>query len=214
MRTTLSKIFLLLFLHFFSIAQENDFQTWTSISASKKLIKRTDLIVKQGVRSRENSSVRSKLFTDIKIKRKYNRNFSFAVGYRFSNDWNKRFILAQKNRFYLDVYYKDKFKKRFLLDLRARWQTQGNFKGYSSHLRQKSIIAYNIRKTKLEPSFAIEYFLNIESVLVDKLRYTFGVSHPITKDLDAEIAYRIQQEYYVNNPETLYIFEGKLSYDF
>ena len=66
----------------------------------------------------------------------------------------------------------------------------------------------------MEPSFAIEYFLNIENILVDKLRYTFGISHPITKDLDAEIAYRIQQEYYANNPETLYIFEGKLSYDF
>ena len=214
MRTTLNKIFILLFLPFFSIAQENDFQTWTSVSASKKLIKKTDLIVKQGARFRENSSVKSKLFTDIRIKRKYNKHFSFAVGYRFSNDWNKRFVLAQKNRFYSDVYYKDKLKKRFLLDLRARWQTQGNFEGYSSLFRQKSVVAYNIRKTKLEPSFAIEYFLNIESVLVDKLRYTFGVSHPITKDLDAEIAYRIQQEYYVNNPETLYIFEGKLSYDF
>ena len=214
MRTTLNKIFILLFLPFFSIAQENDFQTWTSVSASKKLIKKTDLIVKQGARFRENSSVKSKLFTDIRIKRKYNKHFSFAVGYRFSNDWNKRFVLAQKNRFYSDVYYKDKLKKRFLLDLRARWQTQGNFEGYSSLFRQKSVVAYNIRKTKLEPSFAIEYFLNIESILVDKLRYTFGISHPITKDLDAEIAYRIQQEYYVNNPETLYIFEGKLSYDF
>ena len=214
MRTTLNKIFILLFLPFFSIAQENDFQTWTSVSASKKLIKKTDLIVKQGARFRENSSVKSKLFTDIRIKRKYNKHFSFAVGYRFSNDWNKRFVLAQKNRFYSDVYYKDKLKKRFLLDLRARWQTQGNFEGYSSLFRQKSVVAYNIRKTKLEPSFAIEYFLNIESVLVDKLRYTFGVSHPITKDLDAEIAYRIQQEFYANNPETLFIFEGKLSYDF
>ena len=214
MRTTLSKIFLLLFFPFFSVAQENDFQTWTSVSASKKLIKKTDLIVKQGARFRENSSVKSKLFTDIRIKRKYNKHFSFAVGYRFSNDWNKRLILSQKNRFYSDFYYKDKLKKRFLLDLRARWQTQGNFEEYSSLFRQKSIVAYNIRKTKLEPSFAIEYFLNIESILVDKLQYTFGISHPITKDLDAEIAYRIQQEYYVNNPETLYIFEGKLSYDF
>ena len=98
MRTTLNKIFILLFLPFFSIAQENDFQTWTSVSASKKLIKKTDLIVKQGARFRENSSVKSKLFTDIRIKRKYNKHFSFAVGYRFSNDWNKRFVLAQKKR--------------------------------------------------------------------------------------------------------------------
>ena len=60
----------------------------------------------------------------------------------------------------------------------------------------------------------MEYFLPFESMLIEKLRYTIGLSHPITKDLDAEIAYRIQQEFYTNNPETLFIFEGKLSYDF
>jgi len=51
-------------------------------------------------------------------------------------------------------------------------------------------------------------------MLVEKIRYTFGLFHPLTKDLDAEIAYRIQKEFYSNNPETLFIFEGKLSYDF
>jgi hypothetical protein len=50
-------------------------------------------------------------------------------------------------------------------------------------------------------------------MLIDKLRYTIGLSHPITKDLDAEIAYRIQQEFYANNRQTLFIFEGKLAYN-
>jgi hypothetical protein len=45
------------------------------------------------------------------------------------------------------------------------------------------------------------------------MRYTLGLAHPISKKLDAEIVYRIQQEFYANNPETLFIFEGKLSYD-
>ena len=214
MRTILNKFFLIFILPISVFSQGNDFQTWTSLSASKKIIKKTNLTIKQGVRFRENSSLYSKLFTDLKIKSKYNKHFSFAIGYRFSNDWDKQLELSQKNRFYSDIYYKDKYKKRFLFDARARLQTQGNIEGYTATFRHKSVLAYNIPKTKLEPSVALEYFLPFESILIEKLRYTIGLSHPITKDLDAEIAYRIQQEFYTNNPETLFIFEGKLSYDF
>jgi hypothetical protein len=214
MRTILNK-FILIFIFPISVfSQENDFQTWTSISASKKIIKKTNLTIKQGIRFRENSSLYSKLFTDLKIKSKYNKHFSFAIGYRFSNDWNKQLELSQKNRFYSDIYYKDKYKKRFLFDARARFQTQGNIQGYAATFRHKSALAYNIPKTKLEPSVALEYFLPFESMLINKLRYTIGLSHPITKDLDAEIGYKIQQELYTNNPQTLFIFEGKLAYDF
>ena len=214
MRTILNKFFLIFILPISVFSQGNDFQTWTSLSVSKKIIKKTNLIIKQGVRFRENSSLYSKLFTDLKIKSKYNKHFSFAIGYRFSNDWDKQSKLSQKNRFYSDIYYKDKYKKRFLFDARARLQAQGNIERSTATFRHKSALAYNIPKTKLEPSVALEYFLPFESMLIEKLRYTILVSHPITKDLDAEIAYRIQQEFYTNNPETLFIFEGKLSYDF
>lgn len=214
MRRILNKFFLIFIFPISVFSQENDFQTWTSISASKKIIKKTNLTIKQGVRFRENSSLYSKLFTDLRIKRKYNKHFSFAIGYRFSNDWDRQLELSQKNRFYAGIYYKDKYKKRFLFDVRARLQTQGNIVGYASTFRHKSALAYNIRKTKLEPSVALEYFLPFESMLIDKLRYTIGLSHPITKNLDVELAYRIQQEFYVNNPQTLFIFEGKLAYNF
>ena len=214
MRTIRNSILFLLFFSFSGFSQENDFQTWTSISVSRKIIKKTNLTIKQGVRFRENSSLYSKLFTDLKIKSKYNKHFSFAIGYRFSNDWNKQLELTQKNRLYSDIFYKEKYKKRFLFDARARFQTQGNIEEYATTFRHKSALAYNIPKIKLEPSAALEYFLPFENMLIDKLRYTIGLSHPITKDLNAEIAYRIQQEFYANNPETLFIFEGKLSYDF
>ena len=213
MRKILSKILLLLVLPISVLSQENDFQTWTSISASKKIIKKTNLIVKQGVRFRENSSIYYKLFTDIKIKRKYNKYFSFAGGYRYSSDWNKKQDLENKNRFFADVYYKDKYYKRYLLAIRTRWQTQGNLYGYNASLRQKFRFAYNIKKTKLEPSLALEYFYTLENS-IEKLRYTFGMSYPVLKDLDFELAYRIQQEFNTNNPETLFIFDGKISYNF
>ena len=97
MRTILNKFFLIFIIPISVFSQENDFQTWTSISASKKIIKKTNLIVKQGVRFRENSSIYYKLFTDIKIKRKYNKYFTFAGGYRYSSDWNKKQDLENRS---------------------------------------------------------------------------------------------------------------------
>jgi hypothetical protein len=212
MRTVQNSIFLLLFCSLSAFAQENDFQTWYSVSLNKKIIKKTNLAVKTGLRLRENSSLYAKQFTDVKIKRKYNKRISYAVGYRYINKWNIALDISNQNRFYADVNYKNKFNKRFAYSVRNRWQTQGNLYGYKMTLRQKFALDYNIRKTKLTPSVATEYFLTLEEG-INKLRSTFSLAHPLSKNLDFELAYRIQQEFYVNNPITLFIFEGKLAYN-
>ena len=220
MRTIQNSILLILFCSFSALAQENDFQTWSSFSANKKIIKNTKLFVKIGLRLRENSSLYSKQFTDVKIKRKYNKRISYVVGYRHINKWNIAMDISNQNRFYADLNYKDKLSKRFTYLVRNKWQTQGYSDDYKMTLRQKFALEYNIPKTKLTPSIASEYFFALgmswedHQNEINKLRSTFSMSYPITKDLDAEIAYRIQQEFYTNNPQTLFIFEGKLAYDF
>ena len=212
MRIIKNSIFLLLFFSLSAFAQENDFQTWYSVSLNKKIIKKTDLTVKTALRLRENSSLYAKQFTDIKIKRKYSKRFSYAVGYRYINRWDIALNISNQNRFYADVYYKNKLSKRFSYAVRNRCQTQSYLYGYKITLRQKFALDYNIRKTKLAPSIATEYFLNLEDG-INKLRSTITLGYPLAKKLDFELAYRIQHEFYVNNPETLFIFEGKLAYD-
>ena len=212
MRTVQNSIFLLLFCSLSAFAQENDFQSWYSVSLNKKIIKKTNLAVKTGLRLRENSSLYAKQFTDVKIKRKYNKRISYAVGYRYINKWNIAMDIANQNRFYADVNYKNKLSKRFAYAVRNRWQTQGSLYGCKMTLRQKFALDYNIRKTKLSPSIATEYFLTLEDG-INKLRSTIALGYPLNKKLDFELAYRIQHEFYVNNPETLFIFEGKLAYD-
>lgn len=212
MRIIKNSIFLLLFCSLSAFAQENDFQTWHSVSLSKKIIKKTSLSVKTGLRLRENSSLYAKQFTDVKIKRKYSKRISYAMGYRYINRWDIALNISKQNRFYADVYYKNKLRKRFSYAVRNRWQTQGYLYGYKMTLRQKFALDYNIRKTKLAPSIATEYFLNLEDG-INKLRSTIALGYPLAKKLDFELAYRIQHEFYVNNPETLFIFEGKLAYD-
>jgi len=212
MRTIQNSILLLLFFSFTGFSQENDFQTWYSVSLNKKIIKKTNLSVKTGLRLRENSSLYAKQFTDVKIKRKYNKRISYAVGYRYINKWDVALNISDQNRFYADVNYKNKFSKRFAYAVRNRWQTGGDSFGYKMTLRQKFALDYNIKKTKLTPSIATEYFLTLEDG-INKLRFTIALAYPLANKLDFELTYRIQQEFYVNNPQTLFIFEGKLAYN-
>ena len=108
MRTIQNSILLLLFFSFTGFAQENDFQTWYSVSLNKKIIKKTNFSVKTGLRLRENSSLYTKQFADVKIKRKYNKRISYAVGYRYINKWDVALNISYQNRFYADVNYKNK----------------------------------------------------------------------------------------------------------
>lgn len=212
MRTIQNSILLLLFLSFSAFAQENDFQTWYSVSLNKKIIKKTNLSVKTGLRLRENSSLYAKQFTDVKIKRKYSKRISYAVGYRYINKRDIAFNISDQNRFYADVNYKNKLSKRFSYAVRNRWQTQGDLFGCKMTLRQKFGLDYNIKKTKLTPSISTEYFLTLEDG-INKLRSTIALGYPLAKKLDFELIYRIQQEFYINNSQTLFIFEGKLAYN-
>jgi len=212
MRIVQNSILLLFFFSFSGFAQENDFQTWYSVSLNKKIIKKTNLSVKTGLRFRENSSLYAKQFTDFKIKRKYNKRISYALGYRYINKWDIALNISDQNRFYADVNYKNKFSKRFSYAVRNRLQSQGNFFSYKMTLRQKFALDYNIKKIKLTPSISTEYFLTLEDG-INKLRSTIALGYPLAKKLDFELAFRIQQEFYVNNPQTLFIFEGKLAYN-
>jgi len=207
-----SILVVLLFISFSILAQENDFQTWHSLSLRKKIVKKTSLTLKSGLRLRENSSLYAKQFFDCKLKRGINKRISLASGYRYSTNWDKTLNISNNHRFYADLYYKNKFFKRWSYSIRNRWQAQGDINGYNMTLRQKLSFSYNIRKTKLRPDIASEYFLNLDDG-INKLRSTISVSYPIIKNLDFELMYRLQKEFYVNNPETLFIFEGKISYD-
>ena len=103
-------------------------------------------------------------------------------------------------------------KKRFIVYLRSRYLYQGNSFEYNSVIREKLGVSYNIRKTKLKPDLSVEYFYKWNDS-IQKIRYTLIMSYPIAKNLTFDLAYRIQQEFYVNNPQNLFIFEGKLAYN-
>ena len=122
MRIIQNSILLLLFSALSVFSQENDFQTWYSVSSTidfniiqvpsqldTKTKRKGSITFKQGYRLRENASLLSKQFSDFRFKLRLNKSLSFAIGYRYSTDWNtpletSRLLLypyvSNKNRCY------------------------------------------------------------------------------------------------------------------
>ena len=210
MKRILVSIFI--FSSFFLFSQENDFQTWNSLSINKKLSKKSDLIYKFGLRFRENSSILSKQFYEVKYKYSIIKRVAFSTGFRYSDNWDKKRIINRSNRFFLDVLYKDKLYKRLSFSLRNRLQSQGFYYDYNLLFRQKFSLNYNIRKTKFDPSISTEYFYNLDEG-INKLRSGISFTNKITKNLDFDFGYKIQNEFGFTKPNTFYILECKISYD-
>ena len=210
MKRILVSIFI--FSSFFLFSQENDFQTWNSLSINKKLSKKSDLIYKFGLRFRENSSILSKQFYEVKYKYSIIKRVAFSTGFRYSDNWDKKRIINRSNRFFLDVLYKDKLNKRLSFSLRNRLQSQGFYYDYNLIFRQKFSLNYNIRKTKFDPSISTEYFYNLDEG-INKLRSGISFTNKITKNLDFDFGYKIQNEFGLTKANTFYILECKISYD-
>ena len=210
MRTIIASILLFSFFSYNSNAQQNDFQLWNTLNLSKKINKSFRADIKYGARFRENASVLSTQFIDFKVKYKENKRWSFAIGYRSISDYSILNNFETKNRFYADAYFSKKLK-RYFFSLRNRVLTQLNNNVSKEVVRQKYKLAYNIKKTKLSPSISIELFYSLENYFY-KTRNSFELAYPINKKIDFSLVYKIENEFNVVDPFTLFIFEPKISY--
>ena len=210
MRTIIASIFFLSLFSYDSNAQQNDFQLWNTLNLSKKINKSLRADLKYGARFRENASLLSTQFVDFKVKYKENKRWSFAIGYRSISDYSIPNNLEFKNRFYADAYFSKKLK-RYFFSIRNRVLTQFNNNVSKEVLRQKYKLAYNIKKTKLLPSFSIELFYSLDNYFY-KIRNSFELAYPLNKKMDFSLVYKIENEFNVVDPFTLFIFEPKISY--
>ena len=203
MRTIIASILFFSFFSYNSNAQQNDFQLWNTLNLSKKINKSFRADIKYGARFRENASLLSTQFIDFKVKYKENKRWSFAIGYRSISDYSISNNFESKNRFYADAYFSKKLK-RYFFSLRNRVLTQ-----LSTNISKE--LAYNIKKTKLSPSISIEFFYSLENYFY-KIRNSFELAYPINKKIDFSLVYKIENEFNVVDPFTLFIFEPKISY--
>ena len=212
MKMIRSKLLILFLLPIFCIAQEEDFQSWSTITLKQKVSQKFDFYLRSTVRYRENSSIISKAFIDLKIKYKIKKNMSFAFGYRDIHSWNYRLNRQNTERFYTDIVLRKKID-RYVFFVRNRLQKQGELNNYNNVFRQRFKLAYNIKGTKLEPAVSTEYFYHLTRQL-NKLRHSIVLSYPLSKKIDFDLGYRFQHEINIARPKNLFILDAKLNYSF
>ena len=217
MKMKINSIILFIFLSSFVFSQEKDSQTWSTLSIDKKIVKKTEMTLKQSFRLENNSSFLYKYFTDSRIKYNYNKMLSVSIGFRYinereiENNWLADTNTENKNRYYSDLHVKQNID-RFKLSLRNRLQKQGVKNDFNNTFRQKLSIDYNIKKSKLKPIFSTEYFYKKEEKII-KIRYSLGLEYPVIKNLNFYLGYRFQKEVNVSDPLELKIFEVKINYN-
>lgn len=190
--------------------REQDFQIWSDVSASYKLNKKWKLDGEVGLRTRENSQLLKQYYLEFGGRYKINKRFNVVARYRFVSYYE--FGKSAIHRINFDVIYDNKWK-RFSYDIRLRYQqgwylSNSKQEFYARVLRSKFELSYDIRKNKLEPYFSLEHYLGLNGDILGltaQLRWTLGLEYPITKWSDLALAYRLEQEFYRNNPINAYI---------
>ena len=192
---------------------QDDFQLWSKVEVDYKINKKLSVDLTEGFRLRENASLTSKTFTNFNTTYKHNKKVRIGCGYRFIQSFDLAQDILIRHRWYIDVALRQKLK-RCQLRFRSRIQNQKGTDHLERYYRGKISTSYNIRKTPLEPTLSIEYFLNLQSPQFDKFRYTAALSHPLNKKAQASLYYRVQQEINVPSPNRFYILGAGISYNF
>jgi hypothetical protein len=194
---------ILIFFPLFLMGQEPDFMLWSKASLNYSINKKTSISFSQGLRLRENASLKDELFSNFSISRKWNKRWRIAMDYRLIEEYDVFFNSELQHRFSLDLRWRKKID-RLTIKSRSRFQY-----GSSLAFRERLSVHYNLPKTPLEPSFLLETFSDFSSVA--KLRATIGASYPLAKSTDIDLYYRLQNNF--DKASIVYILGLGISHD-
>ena len=195
-----------------SFTQTEDFQLWSSVSLNYSVNKKLEFKLTESLRLRENVSLISRQFSELRSTYRINKSFRLNAGYRFLRVISIEKQTNLRHRFYFDIIKRKKIKRiRVFSRLRSQYQTGINYNEF--YTRGKLGALYNIRKTPFDPEFSSEIFFNNTKKQIDKLRYTLALSFPFNKKIKSNIFYRIQTEKNMVNPNTFYILGLGLEYN-
>ena len=195
-----------------SFTQTEDFQLWSSASINYSVNKKLEFKLTESLRLRENVSLISRQFSQLRSTYKINKSFRLNAGYRFLRTISIEKQTNLRHRFYFDIINRKKIKRiRVFSRLRSQYQTGINYNEF--YTRGKLGALYNIRKTPFDPEFSSEIYFDNKKKQIDKLRYTLALSFPFNKKIKSNIFYRIQTEKNIVNPNTFYILGLGLEYN-
>lgn len=209
MKVIRNSILFLFFLPSFLLSQEQDFMSWNNIELNYKVSKKTSLSLNNRIIFRENSSLFSKYFVDFKVKRKYNKYISYALGVRHSTIRDVYFDFDDKSYTYSDLSFKYTINKAVKATLRNRFKV--NLDELESVFRQRIKLEYNLASLPVLVVNYFEYFYSREKK-IQKIRYGFGIDKNISDKLKINVNYIIQRELNYKNNLHAFILSTKLTY--
>jgi hypothetical protein len=201
-----------------TFAQDNDFGSWISVEASKKLTKKFSVEFEEEVRIFQNLGKVDRFLTSPGVTYNFNKYLKAGLGYAWIYDHNiddQEWL--NRHRFY--GYLQGKIDwGRFTFSLREKYQTtyyKEKNQQYKNYLRSKFQVSYDIKNLKAEPYLSAEmhYRLNNpDGNEIENLRYTLGVEYPFSKKFSIEGFFRLNQDINVKNPVNLYILGAAIKF--
>ncbi|HBH50051.1 MAG TPA: hypothetical protein DDX98_15510 [Bacteroidales bacterium] len=203
----------------FSRAQDKDFRTWWGVQIEGELFDAIDYKVNPEVRYYQNSTKLITVLSDFDVSYPFLKYFRVGGQYRIEKlQVREEYAI---NRF--GIYLKTRYKiKRFRLQYRAmyHWEYRGINTREAGNIpdeyhRHRFMLKYYRKKWDLRPEIAIEYFVNPQqsaSIYEQKLRLSAGLEYRFNKHFSLSVAYKYQEEYFVESPLNAYILATKLTY--
>jgi len=104
----------------FAFSQSSDFQIWSSLKLKYNFNDKSNINIKQSLRTFQNSTYWRLSFTELAYSYKINKQFKLLAGYRYAFK-NAIDFVYNKQRFFADVIYTKKINK-FSVKFRPRMQ--------------------------------------------------------------------------------------------
>lgn len=201
-------------------AQRQDFRTWWAAELRGELFNEIDYKLTPEVRFFDNSSRMSSYLFDVDASYPFLKYFRGGGQYRFEQIMTEEQYLGNRFGLYLRGGYKI---DRFRLGYRGMYQwefvginTSEGGKIPDEYHRHKFSFAYYRKRWDLRPSVAVEYFVNrvpVRTSYERKARFTAALDYKINKEMSLGVSYKIQQEYFANNPMTAHIIATKFTFE-
>ena len=205
---------LLLVLPLTLTGQEQDFQIWSRFALKYDASATTRLYIEEEFRFRENAQRLDKNHTEFGIAQDLTDRFRIGGFYRFINLREISGLSNNRHRFAIQASY-DVDLAPWTLWVRPRFQsTFGSIRHSADwnipelYLRTEAGISRRPKGNKIEYHADIEWWFPLEKgqpFYTDQYRLTAGVEFRIDRNRRIDIAYRLQQELQVNNPERYHI---------
>lgn len=211
--------FLLTCIYSFKAQVNSDAGAWITLSLRHPVSKKLTLVVDEELRIKENYQRINLFYTNLGVDYKLNNFIKLSPTYRFIQKKHLNGSFSYRHRLMLDVTVKKKFNK-ITISERVRYQAEvGNY--YTSekgklaehYLRLKTEVKYSLNK-KISPYFSCELRYQIrdpkgKGPLTDngfhRIRNVAGFELEPKKNHVFNLYYLIQSEFYIADPETIYI---------